>query len=254
METASNVSRLILESFGHRFHASGIELTDLKKIVYGKNEKRKHDTTNMPKRKGYIIEQVADMDNLRAADKEAQAKGKAKRNRYIRRHNMRAEEDLQELQRMILEEDWPEVVYSKLVVHNDSGKDRDIARQHFYPWKILQHAIIRVIGLDIYRNLITDSFACVPGKGLHYGVKRLKMMLRRYPEYRYFWKADCKKYYQSIPHSVLKANLERRFKDKRFIRLMEITILSYTSEQDILELLEDEQSKTEKRFANRCKH
>ena len=73
----------------------------------------------MPKRKGFIIEQVADMDNLRAADKEAQAKGKAKRNRYIRRHNMRAEEDLQELQRMILEEDWPEVVYSKLVVHNE---------------------------------------------------------------------------------------------------------------------------------------
>ena len=35
---------------------------------------------------------------------------------------------------------------------------------------------------------------------------------------------------------------------------MEITILSYTSEQEILELLEDEQSKTEKRFANRCKH
>lgn len=80
------------------------------------------------------------------------------------------------------------------------------------------------------------------------------MMLRRYPEYRYFWKADCKKYYQSIPHSVLIANLERKFKDKRFIRLMEITILSYTSEQEILELLEDEQSKSEKRFANRCKH
>lgn len=226
------------------------KLTDLKKIVYGKNEKR----TQMPKRKGYIIEQIADMDNLRAADKEAQAGGKAKKNRYIRRHNERAEEDLIELRRMILEEDWPEVVYSKMVVHNDNGKDRDIARQHFYPWKILQHAIMRVIGLDIYRNLIADSFACVPGKGLHYGVKRLKMMLRRYPEYRYFWKSDCKKYYQSIPHCVLKTNLERKYKDKRFIRLMEITILSYTPEPDILSQLEDEYKRTEERFAHRGKH
>lgn len=208
----------------------------------------------MPQRKGYIIEQIADMENLKAADKEAQAGGKVKRNRHIRRHNLRAEDELEELQRMILEEDWPKVVYSKLVVHNDNGKDRDIARQHYFPWKILQHAIIRVIGLDVWRNLIADSFACVPGKGLHYGVKRLKMMLRRYPEYKFFWKADCKKYYQSIPHSVLKANLERKFKDKRFIRLMEITILSYTPEQEILDSLKDEQARTEKRFANRGKH
>ena len=208
----------------------------------------------MPKRKGYIIEQIADIDNLRAADKMAQAGGKAKRNRFIRRHNARAEEDLKELQRMILEEDWPEVTYSKLIVHNDNGKDRDIARQNFFPWKILQHAIIRVIGLDIYRNIIADSFACVPGKGLHYGVKRLKKMLRKNPEYKFFWKADYKKYYQSIPHDVLKTNLERKFKDRRFIRLMEITILSYTPEQDILDSLEYERNRTEKRFANRCKH
>lgn len=184
----------------------------------------------------------------------AQAGGKAKRNRFIRRHNARAEEDLKELQRMILEEDWPEVTYSKLIVHNDNGKDRDIARQNFFPWKILQHAIIRVIGLDIYRNIIADSFACVPGKGLHYGVKRLKKMLRKNPEYKFFWKADYKKYYQSIPHDVLKTNLERKFKDRRFIRLMEITILSYTPEQDILDSLEYERNRTEKRFANRSKY
>lgn len=208
----------------------------------------------MPKRKGYIMEQIADIDNLRAADKMAQAGGKAKRNRFIRRHNARAEEDLKELQRMILEEDWPEVTYSKLIVHNDNGKDRDIARQNFFPWKILQHAIIRVIGLDIYRNIIADSFACVPGKGLHYGVKRLKKMLRKNPEYKFFWKADYKKYYQSIPHDVLKTNLERKFKDRRFIRLMEITILSYTPEQDILDSLEYERNRTEKRFANRSKY
>ena len=55
----------------------------------------------MPKRKGYIIEKIADLDNLRIADKNAQA-GKVKKNRYIRRHNDRAEADLQELRRMIL--------------------------------------------------------------------------------------------------------------------------------------------------------
>ena len=79
-------------------------------------------------------------------------------------------------------------------------------------------------------------------------------MLRKNPEYKFFWKADYKKYYQSIPHDVLKTNLERKFKDRRFIRLMEITILSYTPEQDILDSLEYERNRTEKRFANRSKY
>lgn len=61
----------------------------------------------MAKRKGHILEQIADMDNLRAADKEAQA-GKVKKNRAIRRHNLHAEEDLKSLRRMILELDFPD--------------------------------------------------------------------------------------------------------------------------------------------------
>ena len=72
----------------------------------------------MPKRKGHIFEQIADMDNLRAADKEAQA-GKVKKNRHIRRHNLRAEEDLLELQRMILELDFPDPDYEDMDIHND---------------------------------------------------------------------------------------------------------------------------------------
>lgn len=150
----------------------------------------------MPKRIGHIYEKIVDMDNLRAADKEAQA-GKVKKNRYIRRHNLRAEEDLQELQQMLL------------------------------------------------------TFSCVPGKGIHYGVKRLKMMLRRYPEYRFFWKADYKKYYQSIPHDVAMAAFRRKFKDEKFLKLMDMAIFNYDSGQVILDMLDDEQRKRSKRHAHR---
>ena len=80
----------------------------------------------MPKREGYIIEQIADMNNLKAANKEAQSGGKAKKNRHIRRHNAKLTEHLEELQRMILEEDWPDVVYSPMVVDNDNGKRRKV--------------------------------------------------------------------------------------------------------------------------------
>jgi len=198
--------------------------------------------TTMPKRIGHIFEQIVDMDNLRAADKEAQA-GKVKKNRHIRRHNLWAEQDLQMIQRMMLNLDFPEPDYEDMIVHNDNGKDRKIARQRYVPWRIVHHAIMRVVGPELYKNLIADTFACVPGKGIHYGVKRLRMMLRRYPEYRYFWKADYKKYYQSIPHESAMQAFRRKYKDEKFLALMEVAIFNYDSGQVIIEMLEDEQRK-----------
>jgi len=203
---------------------------------------------SMPKRKGYIFEQIADMDNLRAADKEAQD-GKVKKNRWIRRHNLRAEEDLQALRTMILTLDFPDPDYRDMILKADSGKRRIISRQKYYPWRILHHAIMRVVGPDIYKSLIYDTFSCVPGKGLHFGVKRFKMMLRRYPEYRYFWKTDYKKYYQSIPHDVAMQAFQRKFKDKKFLELLEVAIFNYDSGQVILDMLNEEQIKKE-----RCAH
>lgn len=196
----------------------------------------------MPKRRGYIIEQIADMENLKAADKEAQA-GKVKKNRHIRRHNLHAEKDLLELQRMILTLDFPEPRYREMELLNDSGKRRVIEKQDYHPWRILHHAIMRVIGDDMYKSLIADTFACITGKGLHYGVKRLKMMLRRYPEYTWYWKTDYKKYYQSIPHEVAMQAFRRKFKDKRFLKLMEVAIFNYDSGQEIIDILNEEHRK-----------
>lgn len=192
----------------------------------------------MPKRYGHIIEKIADMDNLREADAEAQ---KGKKNRHIRRHNMRQEEELKELRRMILELDLPDPKMTTVMMKADSGKVREIVKQPYYPYRILHHAIMRVIAPIIYPNLIYDTFSCVPKKGLHFGVRRMKMMLRRYPEYKWFWKTDYKKFYQSIPHEVMISALERKFKDKRFIELMRLLISQYETGDDIKQQLQDEQ-------------
>ena len=202
----------------------------------------------MPKRKGHIFEQIADMDNLRAADKEAQD-GKVKKNRWIRRHNLRADEDLKLLQTMILTMTFPDPDYRDMEIKADSGKKRIISRQKYFPWRILHHAIMRVVGPDIYKSLIYDTFSCVPGKGLHFGVKRFKMMLRRYPEYKYFWKTDYKKYYQSIPHEIAMQAFRRKFKDEKFLELLEVAIFNYDSGQVIRDMLNEEQIKKE-----RCAH
>jgi hypothetical protein len=194
----------------------------------------------MVKRKGYILEKIADLDNLRAADHDAQS-GKVKTNRYIREHNRHAEDDLLKLRQMILTLKFPVNDYEIMSIQSDAGKVREIVKQKYFPWRILHHAIMRVIGPDLYNSLIYDTSACIKGKGLLFGARRVKMFLRRYPEYKYCVKTDFKKFYQSIPHETLLNALRRKFKDERFIKLIELTILNYDS--GIESILEDERQK-----------
>lgn len=198
----------------------------------------------MTKRRGFLIEQIADMDNLREADRDAQD-GKVKKNRFIRRHNERAKDDLEALRKMILTLDFPDPDFSIMSVVSDAGKRRDIAKQSYFLWRILHHAIMRVIGADIYKSLILDTSACIKGKGLHFGVKRMKMFLRRYPEYKWLVKTDFKKFYQSIPHEVVINAFRRKFKDEKFIKLIEIALLSYDSGKELIDILENEELRKE---------
>lgn len=199
------------------------------------------------KRKGYLIEKIADMNNLREADREAQA-GKVKKNRFIRRHNEHAEEDLMKLRQMILSLDFPPANFTSIQFVSDAGKLRNIVKQQYFPWRILHHAIMRVIDPDLNKMFIQDTSACIKGRGLHYGVKRMKMFLRRYPEYKWFVKTDYKKFYESIPHDVILSTLRHKYKDEHFIRLIDIAILSYDSGIDTINLLNNEKKK---RISNR---
>jgi len=194
----------------------------------------------MPKRKGYILEKIADMDNLRAAADDSQQGGKASRNFYIREFNADRERYLRELQRMILTLDFPKPDYrvTKRVV--DCGKTRDIVLADYFPWHVLDHAIMRVIEKDITGSLIMDSFACIKGKGLTFGVQRVKKALRLY-DGQFFVKTDFKKFYESISHDLVMRELTRRYKDKKFLTLVDKFVLNYHS--DVEKDLEDERRK-----------
>jgi hypothetical protein len=198
-----------------------------------------------PKREGYVIERMAAINNLWDADTEAQKDGKDKRNSYIRAHNRVRMKELRILQMMILTMKFPERHFHPRMIKGDAGKIREIIIQDYFPWRIIPHAMMNVVGEKLYKRLIYDSCACIKGKGLHFGVKRMKMFLRRYG-FRYYWKGDNRKYYQSIPHELIVREFRKMYKDEQFIKFVEITVCFYESE--IEDLLNEE---LQKRRTNR---
>lgn len=210
-----------------------------------------------PRREGHVMERLASMETLREADRQAQ-KGKRSRrvhirgkmvtipNRHIHRHNEHAEDDLRRLQRMILTLNFPPVVYRHEPIKTDAGKVRDLAKQDFFPWRILQTAVKIVTDGRIVAGLIDDTCACIKGRGIHYGAMRLKSRLRRHPELKWFWKTDFKKYYQSIPHHVIMEAYARLYKDRTFLRLLELAILCYESSEEVERELNDEEQRNKR--------
>lgn len=197
----------------------------------------------MTKKVGHILEKVADEDNLRLAIKRSQRGGKANRSKQIRDVNADVEGTVQRLRRQILNLDFPEHEARKMQRRTDRGKVRDLEDEKYDPWKIMSHAIMQVIEPYINKKMIADTSSCIKKRGCLYGVKRIKRIMRRYPDHVYFSQSDCKKYYQALEPDYMVKVFRHWFKDEKFIRLIEICVLDYYCGDEIIQMLEDEREK-----------
>ena len=81
--------------------------------------------------------------------------------------------------------------------------------------------ILQIIEPILINNLITDTYSAIPGRGIHYGMRRVRKALEEDPEgCRYCLKLDMRKYYPSISHDILKEKYARLIKDKDALWLL----------------------------------
>jgi hypothetical protein len=111
---------------------------------------------------------------------------------------------------------------------NERGKKRHIKSMHISD-RVLQRVLCDyVLNPVLFKNLIYDNGASVKGKGIEFSRKRLKVHLQRY--YRkhgnkgWVLKIDFSKYFDSIPHDILKQKIREKIKDEKVIKLTEYLI------------------------------
>jgi len=99
-------------------------------------------------------------------------------------------------------------------------KSRQIAAAPFRD-RVVQHALMNVIGPTIDRRFIYDCWACRKGKGAHRAVDRYQHWSRRH---RYVLKMDVSRYFPSIDHEILKDMLRRQVTDKPTLALLDLIV------------------------------
>jgi len=90
--------------------------------------------------------------------------------------------------------------------------------------RVAHHAIFSVAGPVLETGAVRQSYACRKGRGQHAAIRQIASRMRRHD---WFLKVDIQKYYDSIPHDRLWARLQRRFSERRLLRLFDAMLASY---------------------------
>lgn len=85
---------------------------------------------------------------------------------------------------------------------------------------VVQHAIYRLTYPIFNRTFIDQSFACRKGKGTHAAADYAQRAMRASQPDSYLLQLDIKRFFYSIDRSVLRTQIERQIKDRRFVDVM----------------------------------
>ena len=175
------------------------------------------------KRVGFLIERIADMDNLRLAFYKAQKGKRGKREIIEYRNNL--QQNLKLLHENVLSGEVQVGEYHLFKIFDP--KERVVCAAHFNE-RVLHHAIMNVCAPYFEKHFIATTYANRENKGVY---KALELAHLATARHMFVAKLDVRKYFDTINHAVLKQLLKRLFKDKCLLQLLGRIIDSYSVEE-----------------------
>lgn len=169
----------------------------------------------MGKKYKRLIEQIADIDNLRDAYAKT-SKGKRFTFGYLEFKEY-AELNLLTMQQEILDGTWRQGEFNYFTVYEP--KLRLISALSFKD-RLAQHALCNIIDQIFNKTLLPNTFACRKNMGTHAGVKYVQATLRSTGA-KYFLKTDYSKFFPSIDRDILYKLIEKKISCKKTLALLE---------------------------------
>lgn len=170
----------------------------------------------MPKRIGYLAEQIYSMENIEFADENAR---RGKKSKYgVIKHDKHREDNLQAIHEMLKNSTYKVSPYHISKVREPAGnviKERILKKLPYYPDRIIDWSIMNVL-VPIWDKLFIDqTYACIIGRGIHKCAKDVQKALRKDVKgTKYCLQLDIKKYYDNVDHEILFQILQKKIKDK----------------------------------------
>jgi len=171
------------------------------------------------RRAANLFEQIWEPDNILLAFHKA-SRGK-KSHAMVRGFARNLDQHVEHISYAIRNDTFPVGRFHQFLIQDP--KERVITAP-FFDERVLHHAIMNVCEPILDRWLIDDTFACRVGKGRELAVVRARSISHKHSCYL---KLDVRKYFDSVRHDTLVRLLEKRFKDRSLLQLLEKIIRAY---------------------------
>lgn len=189
------------------FEDCGYYLGDTKKMQVSSSKKLKN-----------VYHLIYSPENLVKSQYKAQ-KGKGKRSE-IDNFNNNICENLNDLWEMLANETYVPGDYRIKIIYEP--KERVIMIAPFFPDRIVHHCIINVLGQFWSSMFISNTYACIKGRGIHKCMEDVhKALVTDRNGTKYCLKIDIRKFYDNVDHAALKKIMRCMIADEQLLRLLD---------------------------------
>lgn len=161
------------------------------------------------KRHGNLYAQICSPENI------ALAHARARRGKQyyaeVKMVDSDPEHYLAQIEKLLKDKSFVNSQYT-ILIRKEGRKEREIWRLPYYPDRIIHHCIVNVLEPIWMKHYIRDTYAALPKRGIHDGVKRIWRALQDKESTSYCLKLDIRKFYQTVNHDVLKNLLCKKIK------------------------------------------
>lgn len=144
-------------------------------------------------------------------------KRKHRKARYYRDHAKELKPELMEYTEYFCnEEHVPKEIYDGI-----RRKQRQIIVPSMRE-QIVHHMVVNVLKPIFMKGMYEHSYGSLPGRGAHLAKRHIEKWIRRSGrDCKYCLKMDVRKYFDSVPHDILKAKLRKLIHDRDFLLILE---------------------------------
>jgi len=168
---------------------------------------------------GGLFEKVVDLRNVQQAAWRA-SQGKSQRP-AVARFLRNLEQEGQQISAQLRSGEFHFSQYQTFSIRDP--KTRVIHAPAFRD-RVVHHAMVSVLGPVFEKGATDRSYACRKGRGQHAALRRLRGWMRRGD---WFLKLDVAKYYDSVCQQLLGEYLQRRFRERRVLNLLDCLLDSH---------------------------
>lgn len=160
------------------------------------------------KRHGSLWDQITSLDNILAAHHAAR-RGKAHYSE-VKMVDRDPKKYAEQIRTMLMSRAFRTSAY-QIEQRQERSKVRTIYKLPYFPDRIVQHALLQVIGPILVKSFIRDTFQSIQGRGTSDAMRRVRQLVRE-KKPRYALKIDVRKYYPSVDNDLMKRAVRRKIK------------------------------------------